>query len=407
MLANPLPSHRRDPSARIGLRTAGRLSIALLLTLCAAEIHAEPFVYLANRAMRNFSVIDADGYNVIASGPIGVEPIALVANAATNKVFIQLTSSAGTKLQILDATTYAVSTEIQLTKTFSYTRSAPLAVTSDGSKVYVLTPGLISVIDPVAMRVVKTIDTDPSATSLALDQSDGALYVANWGGSDGVAGISIIDTAIDEIAEVINTDTFRPQQLAIHPDGAHLYMTGSTDGLNTREIYQVLDLNTFTLTSVKVNSSADSPPLSSLSKLVFNDDGSRLYFSGGDVWPFHGAIPFIEVDTASGDLLRVLTIPVGGNDLIYYVNKMVGATINNHFTLVIFLDERFRHEATQPPRVVFLDVVDGAVLKDLLYPNPPQTHGGFVIGDLMVPVVANGIQRQVKAKVGSGRNADK
>ncbi len=127
---------------------------ALLLVLAAPLARAAPYVYVANSASSNVSVI-----NAATDGTVG-SPISVGTNP------------------------YGVT------------------VSPDGRRVYVtdnVSNGTVSVIDTATDAVVATVPVGNSPTGVAISPDGGEAYVANFGSNN----ISVIDTATDMLVTTV------------------------------------------------------------------------------------------------------------------------------------------------------------------------------------------------------------
>jgi YVTN family beta-propeller protein len=104
------------------------------------------------------------------------------------------------------------------------TRSSAIAVTPDGSRVWVVNPdsNSVTVLETAGDTVVGEIPAGGSPRTLAIGPDGGRVYVANLESND----LSVIDTStLSEIARV--PIGAQPYGVAVTPDGGRLYVTNS------------------------------------------------------------------------------------------------------------------------------------------------------------------------------------
>ena len=299
--------------------------VATLLT-GASTIHATPFAYLADRVTTTISVVDMASYLTIATTPLGTgsaQPLNVVANKATNKIYI----GKATSIAIMDAVSNALVGDIALGTgplVYSFgTESQSLVVANDGKKAYALTAGLVSVIDLTTKAIVATIAVPAAASGMALDEDGETLYVSTGNfGATATPAIVIIDTLINAIDSVVSTGTLVPLHIAMHPDDNHLYLVGFHNDSTSNLHYAVLDPATATLVTVAVTPPPGVPRIGQFNNFVFNADGSRLILAPQTL--DMTTIPVLEVNTLTGNVTRVLSVPSGFADQHDFVKMAAG-----------------------------------------------------------------------------------
>lgn len=357
----------RVVSSGLGRRCRTLLpGLAGLLWLASAAGHAAPLAYLADRLQNDVSVVDLANYATLATislGPAQALPVDVVASEASGKVFVAQASG----LAIIDAATNAITGHVALAGIKA------MAASPDGKKVYALTPGAVAVIDAEAKSVLTTLAVDPSAVSLAASADGDSVYVAHTGfapasGALGAAGITVIDGVTHEIDNVVSTGDFQPEQLAVHPGDERLYMIGKVGLAADNLAYRTLDPVTLAITRTAFALPPETPVVLGLSSLAFNPDGSRLYLGANTLGVT--TLPVLEINTATGTVARVLSLPAGFADE-HTVLKLATGLANGQFTLAAFVRQRLRSSAVEPGRrAVFMDAVNGTVLGDLNFPSP-------------------------------------
>ena len=354
---------------------------ALWLTALAAQ--AAPFAYLAERLQKTVSVVDMATYTttaVIAMENAASSPVEVVASEATGTVWVAHTNG----ISFIDSASNTVTGSLVLPE------MRAMVVSPDGQKVYALRPGSLSVIDAASKVVIATLAVDPSAVSMAIDKDGETVYVAHSGysiTSGAVAGITIVDGLTNEVDRVIPTGAFSPILLAVNPGDDRLYMMGYLNSLQDPRAYTVFDPATLAITRVAFTVPSQIPVIYNLSSIAFNADGSRLYVGGNTsdegIDSASRVVPVLEIDTASGMVSRVLSLPNAlGTD--HLVVKLATSFASGKFVMAVFISERMPRTPYIPaPRVMFVDVASGTVLNEFKVPDSPG--GDFFIGDILDP----------------------
>ncbi len=363
----------------------GGLLIAIAC-LGGSFAQAAPFIYLADRATDELSVVDMSTYLTVLTTPLApsASPVNVVTNKATKKIYVGMTNS----VVIFDAVTNTKIGEIPITTgplLFGYSsESQSLVVTESGNKAYVLTAGLVSVLDLSTKSVVAMIVVPPQANGMALDRDGDSLYVATGNFSPAAApSIVVINALTNKIDSVVSTGTLNPLHIGMHPDDNHLYIIGNrTDGSSGAGYasYAVLDVTTAKLSEFAVVPPPGTELLRQFDNFVFNQDGSRLYLAPATL--NMTTIPVVEVNTVTGAVTRILPVPSGYADE-HHFSKMAASFADGKFILAFSIVEHLHHYPAEPPRrVVFVDGISGTVIKQLVYPPSAFTP---IVADILDP----------------------
>ena len=149
-------------------------------------------------------MIDAATNTVIATIPVGGGALAVTPDGS--KVY--LTSSGGVSVIATASNTVIATIPVD---------GGGLAVTPDGSKVYIITghiasgAGTVSVIDTATNTVTATIPVGPEPTAVAVTPDSSKVYVADFSDS-----VWVIDTTTNTVANTIYVFEF-PVGVAIQP----------------------------------------------------------------------------------------------------------------------------------------------------------------------------------------------
>jgi YVTN family beta-propeller protein len=275
--------------------------------------------YIPNSGSDNVSVIDTATNTVVATIPVGSEPIGVAVSPDGSKVYVTNSNLGPGSVSVIDTATNTVVATIPV-------GSEPIGVAvspvqrkrederergdggrrerePDGSKVYVANgavfitngtflPGTVSVIDTAINTVVATIPVGVGPFGVAANPDGSKVYVTN---TELVpTNVSVIDTETNTVVATIPVGFGGVGPIAgvaVTPDGSKLYVANTNPGG-----VSVIDTATNTLTatiplSVDANAVAVTP------------DGERVYVTSA----FFGKVSVIETKTN-----RVTaTIPVG------------------------------------------------------------------------------------------------
>jgi YVTN family beta-propeller protein len=181
-------------------------------------------VYVSNHMSDNVSVIDTATNAVVATIPVGLGPYGVAATPNGAQVYVANLDS--DDVSVIDTATNAVVRTIP-----APAQPNVLAVTPDGGRVYVAhffggPLGGLSMID-TATNMVTTIPVGSGPdhtgnTGIAVAPNGGQVYLANTNITEPV---SVIATASNSVVATI--PGVRPQEVAIDPNGKHLYVTNS------------------------------------------------------------------------------------------------------------------------------------------------------------------------------------
>jgi YVTN family beta-propeller protein len=214
-LAKKTRSTRVADSSRT---SRGRVSVvSALLFLCAARLTAAgPFAYVADGGFGTVSVIDIETNAVIAtiSLPAGTQPGQLAVSPDGTRVYV----STGNALAVIDTATNSV--VVPSIPVGLGTRS--VAISPDGRFAYVAVQfeGRVTIVDTTTNAVVATVNTGGQPTGLKMTPDGSRVYVAN-----SLSGtVSVIDAITETIIATIPVE-YNPQDLEMSPDGTRVYVS--------------------------------------------------------------------------------------------------------------------------------------------------------------------------------------
>jgi YVTN family beta-propeller protein len=169
--------------------------------------------YIANRNAGVVTVVDTSVDKVVATIPVQAGPPQYLAFAPDGKrVYVSIFNDQKTinVVGVLDTTSNSITSTIPVG-----TRPFALAVTPDGSKLYVPNhdSGTVSVIDTASSTLVHDIKVAPNPHWVAFSPDGSTAYTANH--ESGV--VSIINTSDDSVAGEVRVQV-SPHSLEVSPD---------------------------------------------------------------------------------------------------------------------------------------------------------------------------------------------
>lgn len=234
-------------------------------TITATPISKE-YAYIPNSTSGTVSVVDSYTQTVVATITTGVAPIGVAISANNKHVYI--TDIVTGTISFIDATTNTVSATVSgasapigiaitpdgkyiyvansqsndIWKINTTTRavtpipathpSEVMVMSPDGSKVYAIHSGVVTVISTISDTVIDNIPIDPITTFFAVISPDGnELYI----GSTTPSFITIVNTATRNVSLMGGAGLGVVSGMALSPDGKTLYValsrtTISSDG---------------------------------------------------------------------------------------------------------------------------------------------------------------------------------
>lgn len=184
-------------------------------------------LYVANRNSNTVSIFTTTNHSLITSIPVSSFPNSIVASPTGDKVYVSHTS--GSVTVISTATNAAIAT-IPVPSTVGIDSSPEgLAVSADGSKVFVANNGLfennVAVINTVTNIVTQTIPVGEFPFGVALSANGKWIYVTNRGSGT----VSVISTQTGAVINTISVGAF-PQGISTTSDGLYIYVSNKMDG---------------------------------------------------------------------------------------------------------------------------------------------------------------------------------
>lgn len=335
-----------DPS--IGLAASGMGNIPSFTAVNTgaspkvATVTATPvaggFAYISNRYSNDVSVINTSTNIIVATIPVGIEPIGVCTSPDGSKAYV--TNLISSSVSVINTATYTVVATIGV-------GGNPIGIASspDGSKVYVANSASqsVSVINTVTNTVSATFAAGINPSGLDLSPDGSVLYISNNHGSGNV-------TAVNTTTNLIIT-TIGVGDLALgidaSPDGSKVYVANSQS--NTVSV-----INTSTNTVI-----ATIPVSSAPIGVVVSPDNSRVYVSNtiGNVAVINTTTNTVLTSITTGlngGLFGISISPDGSR--VYVANRYVG---NN---------------------VAVIDAVTNSVMTTIAVGSGPHSFGNFITG---------------------------
>jgi YVTN family beta-propeller protein len=244
-------------------------------------------VYLATAGTQTVTAIDTATNTVTDIIPLGFTGPQLAISPDGARVyaggFIR-DSQGNTLFHVVSAIDTATNTVIA---TLSVNRGpeggiSDLAVTPDGSRVYVVDNMIVSAIDTATHMVIATIPVGDFPADLAITPDGTRVYVTSYGGTT----VSVIDTTTNTVTATVPVDRF-PNDIGITPDGARAYVTHDDGAIS------VIDTATNTVTDVI--------PIDPTFLIEIAPDGERAYVLIG--------IGIVGIDTATNAVVAGINGP--------------------------------------------------------------------------------------------------
>ncbi len=186
--------------------------LALLLVSSGIAL-AAPFAYITNYESNSVSVVDVDRNVVVATIPVGSQPVGVAVNNAGTRIYIANFDS----VSVIDGASNSVIATVPVTN-----EPSGVAVNPAGTRVYVSNyhGATISVIDASSNTIIGTVPVGTAPAGIVVNFQGTRAYVANQGNGS----VSVIDTATNKEIKKIQVAA-EPVFAAINPAGTRLYVT--------------------------------------------------------------------------------------------------------------------------------------------------------------------------------------
>ena len=174
---------------------------------------------------------------------------------------VYVVDQSGGAVNVVNAKTKSVVNYIPL---YPYTTPGGIAISADGSKLYVTSDLAHSVVivNPATSAVIKSIPTGTRPTAVVLTPNGAQAWITD----NGSAQVTVVNTATESVAGTIPVGNM-PSAVAFTPDGSLAFVTNTWDG--TLSV-----INTATL---KVQETVSTGPTSGACAVVVSLDGTQVY----------------------------------------------------------------------------------------------------------------------------------
>jgi len=207
-------------------------------------------VYVANEMGNTVSVIDTATNAVVATVPVGNGPTDVKVTPDGREVWVA--NAYGSGVSVIDTATNAVVATVPVG-----VGPSAIAFSPDGSRAYVtLATDSLAVVDTATRTVITTVPVGHSPHAVEVLPDGSRIYVA-----DSVGGVRVVDATTLTVVATIAIGGV-PQSLAVHPDGTRVYV-------GTQSFVAMIDTATDTV--------VDTAALDSSQAVAVSPAGDRLY----------------------------------------------------------------------------------------------------------------------------------
>ena len=241
------------------------------------------YVYMANAASNTVSVINTLTNAVVATVTVGEGPTCVAVSADGSHVYV----GNGLNISVISTATNTVTATISTVGAIAYLATSPdgrkLYMVSDVSpkSIYVFSTASNSLINSIVLTTV----ADPGDLVISADSK--LIYLVDQAGY-----VDVMNAGTGQIVTTVQVGT-SPYDITISPDGSLVYVANSGTGT-------VSVINTSTNTAV-----ATIPVGASPEGLVVSPDGSRLYVAN------QGSNTVSVINTATNSVIATLAVGSG------------------------------------------------------------------------------------------------
>ena len=210
---------RRAMRVRAGV--GGLLWVIFLgIVLCAGQATAKPYAYVPNEGSNDVTVFDTATDTVVATIPVGLNPIRLAVTPDGRKVYVACI--AADRVFVIDTASNTVTTQIAVQD-----GPAEVLASPDGTRIYVPNSGegggvgqSVSVIDVATDTVITNIPAGVNCRAIAWVQNSSGRYVYVL--NQGAGNVTVINH--DTLTSPGNIPTGGgPRRICVSPDGTRAY----------------------------------------------------------------------------------------------------------------------------------------------------------------------------------------
>ena len=267
------------------------LSGCALLLVSSGISLAAPFAYITNFDSNSVSVVDIASNIVVATIPVGSQPVTIAVNNTGSRIYVGNFDS----VSVIDGASNSVIATVTMGSEVS-----GVAVNPAGTRVYASNyhSATVSVIDASSNIVVATVPVGSAPAGIVVNPQGTRAYVANQGSGS----ISVVDTATNKEIKKIQVAT-EPVFAAINPAGTRLYVTHYPSNNPSSPLsigLSIIDTESNTrITGIPLGFNAGEG-------VAVNPTGARVYVASS-----RGGVTVIDANTNS----VIDSIPAGGSFL--------------------------------------------------------------------------------------------
>jgi len=294
------------------------------------------FAYIADGYADSVSVIDVANNAAKAKIPVGIEPAGVAISPDGSRVYV--VNEGSSSVSVINTATNKVIATVGV-------GSSPIgvAVTPDGSRVYVgnYFDGTVSVINATTNTLITTIGIGRSVyiNGVAANPDGSRIYVANSTGN-----VSVISTATNLVIASIQVGS-NPSGIVVSPDGSRLYVANGYS-------FDVSVVNTATNTVTAAIVLGTLPD-----GIAISPDGSRVYVTN----PNSNNISVINTATNA----VVATVTTG--------SEPIGASVSPDGSKVYVTN-------TESNNVSVINTATNKVSATITVGSGPDSYGSFISG---------------------------
>jgi YVTN family beta-propeller protein len=339
-----LPANGYDNIAPFTAINNGSAPITATITAMPLSVG---LAYIANKNDNTVSVINTESNTVIATIPVGTNPMGVGVSPDGTRAYVANFGSGS--VSVINAAANAVIATIPVVLPNC------AAVSPDGAKVYITgDSNLVTVIDAATNTVAATIPVGAGPAGIAVSPDGSRAYVANYTSKN----VSVINTATNTVIATV-TASYNPNGIVVSPDGKRVYVSDDysymsvIDATNNTlitnqvvlsesagiaispdgKIVYVLEVNNNTVLGIN---SADYSIVSSVTVggkptgIAISADGNRLYVTNAA----SGSVSVIS--TASNTVVSTIAVGSGPYSIGNFITNGTGCSGSSvKFTITV------------------------------------------------------------------------
>lgn len=298
-----------QPSSKIITTVLRALIVFLLLCLISGctrskDTNDRESLFVANRGSNSVTVIDATEFKQLATVPVGIQPVQVVANTVRNEVYA--VNEQSSSISVIAVDTNQVSATISVPA-----RPVFLSVSTDGTRGYIAHAGSssLTVLDLTQHHVLASVPLGTNATSTAIAVDGHTIIVplnaARINNSEPVSSVAIVDTVKLQVrARILLPGCVSPGETVILPDSTKAFI--ACGGTN---LVAAVQLKT-------TNGKSDRDALLCLMTVGHSPTALALKPDGGELFAIdRDSDAFSEINTSTNEVGGTYSIgnhPAGG-----------------------------------------------------------------------------------------------